>query len=95
MKAKIEVEKRYKITIKGATHFGFKKVSEWEGMAKFKNKDGVVVVDQGQPDFFANIFSIFDKDKKACDVEGGFDVEIYKASPCFIPIPDSAAEEHF
>lgn len=58
MKVTVKTEKTYKITINKVTHSGFKKVSDWEGMTKYKNKDGVVIVDHGVNNIFETIASM-------------------------------------
>ena len=83
MKVKIEVEKRYKITINGVAHSDFKKVSDWEGLAKFQNEDGIVIVDNSTPDILTSLLDIKTGwiDYSSCPVEA----ELVKLSPCLMP----------
>ncbi len=79
MKGTILADQRYKITIDGIEHAGFKKVSEWEGMGKFENEDGVVIVELGSTpgqDFCNRVFGEFLNIKPA-----PVEVEVLKISP--------------
>lgn len=49
MKIKVTPIRRYSISIDGEEKGEFTKVETWEGMAKFTNKEGIIIADEGTP----------------------------------------------
>ena len=83
MKVQIETEQLYKITINGVSHEGFKKVAEWEGLAKFQNQEGVLIIDLPEKDIGEDFLKMMSTDRiNANPIEA----DLVKASPSLFPI---------
>ena len=86
MLAKIEQVNKYKITIGGVVHTDFEKSDEWEGMIKFKGPSGVLIVSKGREEFVPLFSRIFGEETEVLT-----DLEIVKASPELIRVPEDSA----
>lgn len=87
MKARIEQENVYKITIRGETFTDLKKCGEWEGIIKFSGPSGVVIVD-GNESLFE---SILKSSHGLGDSEEYADLDIVKVSPSMIKKVEKAS----
>ena len=84
MKAKVKQVNQYEITIGDKTYRDFEKCESWEGMLKFRNKDGVILLsDDGN--FSSTFISIFGEGHETESKE----MSIMKASPEFIQTIES------
>lgn len=76
-KATLKQSNTYSLTINGVEHNDFKLVSEWEGLAKLRNKQGVAIVMLPCESFLVTLFSNSTLESETKEVT------IVKASPCF------------